>query len=147
MKQQRHSSSKSNMELLVESNKTIVLLHQHHRLPMIQVKERGLLQIRALCSSLHLQFTQTPAILDISLLSSFIHLTDTPNLNNCIKLQWNLCFIYPLVKVEKQINKSFPKVIPAKIGNLYVTEKKEHRKILDCIENSLIRFYSIWQIT
>ena len=45
-----------------------------------------------------MQLTQTPAILGISFFSSFIHFTDTTNLDYRIKLQWHLWFIYPLIK-------------------------------------------------
>lgn len=69
------------------------------KLPLVQVKERDrFVQICALSSCLHVQFTHTPTILDVSLLSSFIHFTDTTNLNNCIELQRHLCFIYSLNK-------------------------------------------------
>lgn len=106
-------------------------------LPVIQIEVReGLLKIRAFCSSLHLQFTQTPAILDTSLLSSFIHLTDTTNLDNCIKLQWHFCFIYPLVKeTEIDQTKSYSNVLLAKLGQIHLSMKGKNKII-----------HSLWKI-
>lgn len=83
----------------ISYNQEIDLLVTYKNSPLIQVKEwDGLVKIWTLRSCLHVQFTNSPTILDVSLLSSFIHFADTTNLNDCIELQRYLCFIYSLDK-------------------------------------------------